>query len=590
MRHVLALTVFAPALAVVLLASCGTVPEPSPTTDLPIWLRSPILDGTRESDDDPASIVPADATLYVRIENGGGILDADETDPLAREAWNAIQGLIPAGFWRGSAPQLGLDERALLRELFTRDLVLVDQSIAATRRLVVLSRVSEKILRDLPAAARLEPWPLQERVGPYRLWRGESEGKAYLIALGERWLAFTSVDGADHIRRLLVARSAGEPTLDANDAYRDLLSRLPAERRAVMFTQTADGSQAHALVLIGNAPRYEARYAARAPDVEKYVDAVAAKQKLDFGPLPDDVVAAGAVNVLTHEVPSEGVLDMLLFPHSFRARIWERIEPPVLFFLGRLPRAEIAPDPGFDVPVFGIAVRLENDDVARDLDRVCSGIHFLVSLGQLALAEGFFGVEEVKAGGVEYHRADFGPVLRATGNDSLLGKLANAPSARGLTQIAYGRVDDYYVICTQEAFLRRWRDASRSAMTRLTSARDFGAFEFEERDGLIFSALTRGPELSKLVDEAIAFLRESRDGETGARVEPDATSVTNDDGEAPEGDGAAGDSGPDDDDGAARIERPLRWLAGGLEQSSTFSVQVWHGADGLLYGRLLVLR
>jgi hypothetical protein len=546
-------------------------------------MRTEVLALVAEESGDPAEFVPADVNVYVRIESGAGILDADDSNPLSKEAWNAIQDAIPGGLWEAAATKLGMDERTLLKELFTRDLCLVDQTIADRRRLVVVTTVDSKILAKLPEAAGLEPWSEQPNVGPFRLYRGASGDREYLLAVGERRLVFSSTGGADHVRRILVAKSAGEPLLVDHEAYRDLLSRLPQKRSGVMFTQSRDGDEAHALALIHDGKRLEARYAARAPNVKKYIEALQSKKGVDFGPLPADVVAAVSFNMVTKDVPAEGVLDMLLFPYSFRRRVLPNIEPPMLVFLGKVPREDIRPDPGFHVPVFGVALRLNDPKVAADLDRICSGIHFLVSISQFALREGFFGVEEIEQTvdkeELTYHRADFGPILRATGKGTLLAKLASLPNAKGLTRIAFGRIGDFYVICTQEAFFRRWKEAESGHATRLSGADDFAKFEFQDHDGLILSALTRGRELSELVNEAIAFLEQSGEQDDSSEEKPDKDKKSK-----------AEDEKSKDDEDTDKITKPLQWLANGLEESKTFSVQVWHTDDGLLHGRLVVLR
>jgi len=568
-------------------AACSSTPGPPPLPEpTPAWRRPEVLDLLTEAAEDPAALVPADVDVFVHLRNGAGILDADDSDPIAREAWSAIEETIPGGMWELAATNLGVDERDLLRELFTRDLCLVDQTIDGRRKLSVLALVESDLLAKLPRAAELEPWAEQPTVGPYRLYRGTSEDHDYLLALGESRLVFSSTKGADHVRRLLVAGSDGTPLLADNEGYRDLMSQLPRKHNGVVFTQSRDGEEAHAVTLIRDAGRYEARYVAHAPDVMKYVEALEPGRGVDFGPQPVDVVAAGTFNLMTKDVPAEGLLDTLLFPYSFRGRVLPRIEPPILLFLGKVPRADIRPDPGFDVPVFGFAIRLTDPEVTADLDRLCSGLHFLASISQLALIEGFFGVEAIDSQldgePLAYHRADFGPVLRAGGSDSLLAKLASLPNARSLTRVAFGRIGDFYVICTQEAFFRRWTQAQSGRAARLTAADDFSEFEFQDHAGLIFSALTRGRELSALVNETITFVERARGKDAEEKPEPDHDSRKSSTGNRR--------PGPRDPDDATRITRPLRWLANGLEQSRTFSVQVWHSDDGLLHGKLVVLR
>ncbi len=546
------------------------------------WSLGEVLDRVGPVDEDPAATIPSSVHVYVRLKGAAGVLDNEDKDPLAKEAWTVIETMMPGGFWQGAAEKLGLEERELLRRLFVGDLVLADQTIHRRRRLVVMSKVEPDLLAKLPEAASLETWKAQPEIGPFRLYQGGSEGQDYVLAIGPSWLAFSSLDGADHVRNILVARSAGQESLRDKESYRDLFGRLPENPDAVMFTQSHDRPEAHALTVVRDGARFEARYAARAPKVKKYIEALDAKNGVDFGPLPVDVVVAGSVNLLTRDVPSEGVLDMLLFPHSFRERVLSRIEPPLLFFLGKVDRRRIEPDPGFHVPVFGFAIRLKDRRAAADLDRICSGIHFLVSVGKLALAEGFFGVDEVKRKNVKYHLADFGPLLRSAGDNTILAKMASLPSAKGLTRVAYGRIGDFYVVCTQEQFFHQWREAEAQRQGRLSSSEDYNLFEFENRDGLIISALTRGKELSELLNGALSFIKRAEGNAEDPDSEPEAGQVN--------ADRKIGREREPKTDDESRIQKPLRWLANGLEQSRTFSIQMWHTDGGLLEGRLVVLR
>jgi hypothetical protein len=528
-------------------------------------------------DEDPARFVPAEVLMYARLEGAAGFLDAKDGDPLARKAWRVIQGIAPAGFWRDAAPRLGLSEREVLEALFAHDVVVVDQALDGRRAEVVLARVDEDLLRRLPEAAGCVRLGSGEQLGAFEVFANPLKEGGFVLARSSRWLAFTSIDASDHLRRLLTARAAGEPALATNDGFLELMARLPAERSGTFYTRSVDGSERHAVVLVREPDRLVAHYAGRVADAEKYVDPLSASEGVEFGPLPADVLAAGTVNVFTRDVPGESFLDLLLFPHSFRDRVLPRLSPPLLVFLGQVPGTRIDPRLDFTVPVLGAAVRLKDPSVAEDLDRIASGAHFLVAVTRLKLLEGFFGVEEVEWEGGSYHVADFGPIVRAGGPNSVFARLASIPGASSLTRLAYGVVGDYYLVCTQEHFLRACADLAAGNAPRLAAAPDFASFGLEERNGLVVSGVIRGRELAALLRAAGQYIE---------RV----TGIPVDSGEKEKGtDDSSKRQRSSSDEDSRTVQRPLDWIASGLEDSRSFALQLWYDG-GALHGKVVIAR
>jgi len=520
--------------------------------------------------DDPAAFLPSDVQLFAHMEKAHGFIDADDQDPVTREAWSVIEALVPEEFRATVAAAFEIEEAELLRQLFSEDLTIVEQPLEERTAVILLSRPPPELLERLPAAADLRQVNRRSD-DTFTFYHGDAGEKHYRVAISDRWLAFALPEDATSLRHVLSVRDRVE-TLDTDAAYRDVVSRLPKARHALLFTQSRERNEHHALTIERAGNRLEVLYAAKSPEVEKYVEPRESTAVVDFGPLPANVVAAGTIGVLTDELPRESTLDLLLVPVNIREHVLPKISPPIVVFLGSLPRSSFELDPGFTVPVVGIAIRLKDPSVAEPLDHICSRLHFLSSVGRLALAEGFFGIRPVTQRGLDYHVADFGPVVRATSRGTLLERLASLPASSALTRVTYGRIGEYYVVCSNETFFHDWQRTTAGHAERLDAADDFKDFEFETHDGLIFSGLTRGQALAALLREAAEFVRKSTgdeevekavEAEKSAKAEKRATS---------------------------RIEQPLRWIADGLKQSVSFSFQVWHGDDGYLRGRMVVLQ
>jgi hypothetical protein len=568
---------FAFLLLVHLALGCAAPPASKKQDAGPEYLLPKILTPLTE-DGAADEILPAKIRFLLRFRNTTVLAGDEDSDPIGREMREILEAVIPPALWRKAAIRLDKTEQDLVRELFRQDLNIVELRVKvdghSRRDIVVLTQVDTELLDRLPAAAELRPWLPHPRVGPFALYAGEADGHAYVLAVGKRWLAFSNGRAARHLIEVLTSRAAGKQTLAEDAGYLEvvdkLLEKFPEEFPALLYTRNHGGKNRHAVAATRKHERIEAHYVARTPSAEKYLEALASSREVDFGPLPASVLAAGTLNIITKNFPAESALDLLVFPSSFRNDVLPHVSLPIIMFLGTVPREEITPDPGFTVPVVGLALHLKNPEVADLLDRLVSRAHFLVSMGRLAVIEGFFGIRSEERPESSYRVADFGPAILARAKNRTVNKLMSFPAAQAFTDVAFGRIGSYFVICTQEAFLRQWHESLADESRQLENADNFPDFELTDQDGLIFSGVTRGRELSKVLDDVAEHVREA--------------SVS---GEEPD------ESGEDARDQAIisdRVEQPLRWIADVLGEKRTFSVQVWHSGPSMLQGKLVVLK
>jgi len=349
---------------------------------------------------------------------------------------------------------------------------------------------------------------------------------------------------------------------------------------------------------------------------------------VDFGLLPETAIGAGSLNVIHYSPKDLGILDLPIIFGSVRKRILPGLSPPVLGFVGAVQLEPRTGEAGPVAPAAGAAVRLADRSVAKNLDSVIRTLHFLATLGRFDLANALFGVSTAEEQGHRFKVADFGSTLVRWIKDPGLAALANLPGAAGLRHIAFGRIDDWYLICTQEAFFRQCVNAHGGRLARFADTERFRAFATEPRPKLLFTAIVDSPRLSVLADHITDQLRQSRpsDAKSAAPVAarparrpapfsrlndalnraamafrivsrdwrqvhtlPSAPPVAKDNRMitgGKRGDAAKKTPPKTNPD---RALKPLRWASDVLRQRHTFAVQVWRGSDGAPRGLLRIV-
>jgi hypothetical protein len=472
----------------------------------------------------------------------------------------------PPGLWRGAGRRLGLDAAGVLDAYFGDVVAVVEQKVDGRKAVVVMSRADGDALGKLPGAVDATPMSGLGHVGPFAMYRLREHDKDYAMAIGQRWVMLAEANDVEHLLTLVTGVATGVAALRDFDAYRNMLAKLPAEdeRSVVLFTRNARNTEQHALTVVEHGSLETVDYVARIPRLDEYApppgspsmadapaDAPAGDAppgEVEFGPLPAGTIAAASVNVL------EGSLDRLARAQSRGVGLIEGLRPPIVLFLGSVPGNQVAPDPGIEVPVLGFALPVDTPELAKKLDALVRMVHLILSLGELNPLRTVFGIRTLEHAGVTYHEADFGRAIARRFDDNDLGRLANLPDAAGLTRLSFGRVGDWYIVCSQRAFFNRCIDAEADPSRRLTAAADFDSFGFTGRPGLLASALTRAPELSRLVEGVADFYRRAQldhDNLLAAQI----------------------DTAPQPD--RLNIESPMRYIAGALKHRRSFSFQMW---------------
>lgn len=540
---------------------------------VPPWLQAPVTEKIAEPADDPAALCPASVRLYVRVDGLKRWRAGARADPMVEYVNRVIGSVQPPGLWRQAGRRLGLDAAGVLDAYFGDVVAVVEQKIDGHKAVVVMSRADHDALAKLPGAVDAEPYSGLHHVGPFTLLRLREGEKDYAMAIGHRWMMLTEAEDVEHLLTLITGVATGEAALRDDEAYQKMLAKLPAsqERSVVLFSRNSRDTEHHALTVVEHGAMETVDYVARIPRLDEYVQApppevppevppeaspevlpevppATPSGEVQFGPLPAGTIAAVSVNVL------EGSLDRLAHRQSHGVRLVEGLRPPIVLFLGSVPGAEVEPDPGIEVPVLGFALPADTPELAKKLDALVRMLHLVLSIGELNPVQTVFGIRTLSHGQVTYHEADFGRAIARRFDDNDLGRLANLPDAAGLTRLSFGRIGDWYVVCSQRTFFNRCIDAEADPSRRLTAAADFDGFGFTDRPRLLASALTRAPELSRLVEGVADFYRRAHldhDNLVAAQI----------------------DTAPPAD--RLDIESPMRYIAGALKHRRSFSFQMW---------------
>lgn len=545
------------------LAGCDNAPKAKPVAfdpSLPAWAQPQITARIVEPADDPAMLCPASARLYARVDNIASLSDADAADPMAQYVWRVVEAMQLPQAWGAASKNLGIDSRAMFSRYFGQTAAVIEQKIDNKREIVVMSRAGEHDIHALIEAMALSPFGSPSQVGPFAMYQFTEGQRGYVIALGKRWFALTAASNVEHLYYLLSGAAQDQPTLADDEAYQQMLAQLPARRVALMFTRNAKNTEHHALAVTADGPNMAVHYTAIIPNMEKFIPGLTQTRGVDFGPLPASTIAAATINIF-HSAPP-GLTDSKsgpALPDAVREKILPGLTPPLIVYLASLDHQMVTPDPGVTVPVLGIAVKITDPAVAVELDRLVRYAHFLLSLGELDVVQGFFGVRTVEKSGVRFSVADFGRAIARRIEDPQFAKLVNLPSSAGLTQISFGRIGEWYVLCSQEAFFEQCIDALADRTLRLEADPEYARFPFDDHPRLILSALTRAPQLGALLENVADYYRKSQ-------LDPD---------NLPAREAAAPPSEPHPD----RIEEPMRWIAGALQQRQSFSIQLWRDDD-----------
>lgn len=443
--------------------------------------------------DNPAQLAPADANVFVQI-NDLATLRADwANDPLAKYLQQYMPPHHEPQAWQDIQTMLGLSGEQIIDTYFGKTLSLFAVGTGEKPPGLVLSRVNAD---DSKAAVQKLGLESMGKFGMFELYQ-PSDGKGR-IAVSDQWVAMGDPKHDDFIRNALTDAGKGAALAD-NAQFKQWTSKLPGGWTAMGFVRDKDKDEVHTAGAYRDQRNLTLEYAGHSPHLSKVYEKLSDARATEFGPLPTSTIGAMTINVYDKTPDPRAVkfFDSILAPKSYMNEVLPKIGAPVVTFLGELKSSEIEPNPGLSVPVIGVAIHLKDASVGDDLDRILNSSLVFANLATMQWAVDPIGLTTGEYNGSKYSVADMGKPL---------SQKARRPEIAGLVKLTYGRIGDWYVICSHEKFYRQCLDAA-AGKAALAAAADFKAIPMKDHGQAIVSGFVRAPRLGDHIQTWLDYAR-----------------------------------------------------------------------------------
>jgi hypothetical protein len=509
---------------------------------------------TRAADapDSPAQLAPADANVYVQINDLAGLRADWANDPLAKYLEQYMPPHHEPQAWQDIQTLMGMSGEQIVDTYFGKVLGLFAVGTGEKPPGLVLSRVEAADSKMAIEKLALES---MGKFGPFELYQ-PSDGKGR-IAVSDKWVAMGDVKHDDFIRNALTNAGKG-PSLADNAQFKQWTSKLPGGWIAMGFARDKDKDEVHTAGAYRENRNLTIEYAGHSPNFSKVYEKLSDAGAAEFGPLPQSTIGAMTLNVYDKTPDPRAVefFDRILAPRSYEQQVLPKLDAPVVAFLGELKSSEVEPNPGLSVPVVGVALHLKDGSVSADLDRILNSVLVFANLATMQWAVDPIAMTTSEYSGSKYSVADMGKPL---------SQKAKRPEIAGLVKLTYGRVGDWYVICSHETFYRQCVDAA-AGKSALSAAADFKAMPLKDHGQAIMSGFVRAPRLGDHIQTWLDYARPKY-----PQVFADAEQV-------------------DPDRPVAKAVRGLTVLRGALNHYRSMSLQTYRGEGDVMRAKADIIR
>ncbi len=427
---------------------------------------------------DAASLVPADAAVFMEVHDLAALRKDWVGDPLAKFLRDNLPMVPEPQGWLDVQKALGLSGDEIVDRFFGKTAAMVAFNPEDDEPGMIITKVS-----DGDAALAVEKLQLVH-VKDFAGYRGfkSADEKAHL-AIGKGWIIVV------HPRYSGLAQKAletGENTLAKNDLYKSWIAKLPrGDRAATVYVRQSD-EDVHALGVYRKERDLTIQYRGKSPQLAELAAYLGDGGALDFGPLPASAIAAISMNLLPPPGPDGKKLDRLFPGKSFTNDIHARLASPSVLFLGEVPGDRLTPNPGLSIPVAGLSLKLKDPAVAEDLTKAIDGLMFVANLAAAKWEGPLVEVNPQTHSEVTFRNANIGAALAHRTSRAELRPLS----------LSYGRVGDWYVICTQDQFFQQCIDAHLDSTRSLIASRSFTAMGLKNRQAPVFTAVLKPGDLA----------------------------------------------------------------------------------------------
>ncbi|XAL99681.1 hypothetical protein OT109_19140 [Phycisphaeraceae bacterium D3-23] len=394
----------------------------------------------------PAELAPADTQVYVHIDGFNDWLGALTEGPRGEEMLAEVED---SPQWQGLLTLLDMDMDTFLATYFGGDVVLFGPRAQENSQGVVFTQVANDDAAFARGRLFLEAI---ENIGDATLYRTADGGGC--IAITDGWVGLCDIQALDYMR--VVLADLGDASSLADTAgYAHWTGLLPVERTVTMYVAAGEEeSHAMGVTRVGNG--MDVAYFGKSAGFEDLLSMLGETEVADFGPLPAATLAAATFNLVAPDGADQpelmAGLNMLAAPASFTEDILPKLGTPTVLFMGSVDGDDVDPAVGLDIPVVGLAVKMDDVLVTNDLTGMMDKTMLLANL-----ATAQWGVDPIRFERNTYEDTTY----RVAQIGKPLAQQSGWPELEAM-QVVYGRVGDYYVVCTQELFFQQCIDAERA--------------------------------------------------------------------------------------------------------------------------------
>jgi len=389
----------------------------------------------------PAELAPADTAFYLHLTEPDDWFADLTQGPLGQKMRQKIETREGSGDLL-KALDMSLDQ--FMSAYFGGDLVVL--SPGKDRDGVMFTKVA-----PADRAHAIDRLGLQRKadIAGHPAYVGE-DGKGTIVML-DNWVAMCDRSAVEYLTDVL-SQAPGSKRLADTERYAKWSAELPDQRTMTMLAFEGEDSQ-HALGVVRRGISLDATYLGISPDTDELMGMLGRTDLAEFGPLPAaDTIGALSFNIVANAEMKQQLkgLDMMLGGKSFANDILPKLDPPTLIFLGSVAGEDVAPAVGVEVPVHGLALKMNDPSVAQDLTLLFDNTVLLANVAVTQIPADQIPQRTATYKDTAFKVAELGaPVAKALGFPEL-----------GPIQLVYGQVGDYYVFCTQEQFFKRCVDAN----------------------------------------------------------------------------------------------------------------------------------
>lgn len=395
----------------------------------------------------PAELAPADTPVFIHISEPADWL-ADLTEGPLGDKWRTM---IEEGEGSGdllAAMGMGVDE--FMEAYFGGDVVVIskgDSEQGEEGPGVIFTKVSQA---DRDHAITTLALKQNGDIAGNPVYTGD-DGDGYIVMMDD-WVAMADLNSFAYLQEIL-NQPVNAPRLIDAEHYAKWTRELPAGRAMTMLAIESEDSQ-HAMGVVRNGKGLDATYLGMSPDFDEMMAMLGETSVADFGPLPVETISATTFNIEPTEEARPGLdkLDMLLNGKSLVNDVMPKLDAPTVFFMGSVAGNSVEPSVDVQVPVGGMAFKMNDASVVNDMNQMFDNVVMLANVAVMNFEAGLIPQRTESYGGSTFKVAE-------------LGK----PIAQGLqfpemapVQIVYGAIGDYYVVCSQEEFFKQCVDASKA--------------------------------------------------------------------------------------------------------------------------------